>query len=86
VDFILDSLRRNYMSISKIRKRDGRIVRFDRDKIIEAIYKAARAVGGQDRQTAERLADKVIELADYTFMDSYEITRSGRYTGSGSKK
>lgn len=61
------------MSISKIRKRDGRIVRFDRDKIIEAIYKAARAVGGQDRQTAERLADKVIELADYTFMDSYEI-------------
>ena len=61
------------MSISKIKKRDGRIVLFDKDKIVDAIFKAARAVGGNDRKTAEELADKVIELAGYAFMDSYEL-------------
>ena len=29
-----------------IRKRDGRIVEFNPDKITEAIFKAAKAVGG----------------------------------------
>jgi transcriptional regulator NrdR family protein len=30
------------MSITKIMKRDGRIVPFDKEKIVDAIFKAAR--------------------------------------------
>ncbi len=42
-----------------VRKRDGSIVPFDRNKIVEAIFKAVRAVGGSDRKRAEQLADEV---------------------------
>lgn len=34
--------------IKKIKKRDGRIVTFDPDKITAAIFKAAKAVGGEN--------------------------------------
>ena len=34
--------------IQQIVKRDGRVVPFELDKITEAIYKAAQALGGQD--------------------------------------
>ncbi|NLY74559.1 MAG: anaerobic ribonucleoside-triphosphate reductase [Firmicutes bacterium] len=44
-----------------IRKRDGRIVEFDSDKIAAAIFKAAKAVGGEDRQLAEELAEVVVQ-------------------------
>ena len=44
-----------------IRKRDGRIVPFDRERIAGAIFKAARAVGREDARTvAEQLADDVV--------------------------
>jgi anaerobic ribonucleoside-triphosphate reductase len=43
-----------------VRKRNGTIVGFNRDNITEAIFKAAQAVGGTERETAERLADEVI--------------------------
>ncbi len=42
-----------------VRKRDGSIVPFDRNRIATAIFKAARAVGGSDRRRAEELADEV---------------------------
>ena len=42
--------------IEMVRKRDGRLVPFDETKIADAIFKAACAVGGQDRQLAEELA------------------------------
>ncbi len=45
----------------EIRKRDGRVVPFDRQKITEAIFKAAKAVGGEDRNIAEILTGQVIE-------------------------
>ncbi|MCL6613076.1 MAG: anaerobic ribonucleoside-triphosphate reductase [Firmicutes bacterium] len=45
-----------------IRKRDGRIVPFDREKIAAAIFKAARAVGGEDRQLAEELSEAVVKF------------------------
>lgn len=44
-----------------IRKRDGRVVEFDSSKIAAAIFKAAKAVGGEDRQLAEELAEVVIQ-------------------------
>ena len=46
--------------IQQIVKRDGRVVPFELDKITEAIYKAAQALGGQDRSMAEKLAADVV--------------------------
>ena len=50
--------------LKKIVKRDGRQVPFNVDKIADAIYKAARAVGGHDYESALKLADKVCEELD----------------------
>ncbi|MBR1534700.1 MAG: anaerobic ribonucleoside triphosphate reductase, partial [Ruminococcus sp.] len=50
--------------ISKIVKRDGRAVEFDLEKITQAIYKAAHAIGGNDYAAAEQLADKVREYLE----------------------
>jgi anaerobic ribonucleoside-triphosphate reductase len=44
-----------------IRKRDGRIKAFDTGKIAAAIFRAAKAVGGEDRQLAEELAEVVVQ-------------------------
>jgi len=47
--------------ITKIRKRDGREVPFNIEKITNAIYKATRAAGEEDYETAMALAEKVVE-------------------------
>ncbi|MBA2123643.1 anaerobic ribonucleoside-triphosphate reductase [bacterium Unc6] len=44
---------------TQVRKRDGRLVTFDRSKIADAIFKAAKAVGGEDRLMAEEIANAV---------------------------
>ena len=41
-------------------KRNGEIVPFDRTKILNAIYKAAAAIGGHDRPLSEKLAGLVV--------------------------
>ncbi len=46
--------------LSRIRKRDGRVVDFTKEKITSAIFKAARQVGGEDYETAENLTERVI--------------------------
>lgn len=53
----------------EIQKRDGRIVRFNRMKIADAIFKAAIACGGTDRELAENLTDKVVALMESSFAD-----------------
>ncbi|MEW6685066.1 MAG: anaerobic ribonucleoside-triphosphate reductase [Candidatus Edwardsbacteria bacterium] len=45
---------------SLIQKRNGNIVKFEKKKIAEAIFKAAEAVGGTDKEIAERLSDEVV--------------------------
>ena len=47
--------------ITTIKKRDGRQVPFDIEKIAGAIYKAAETVGGKDYGEAMQLADKVCQ-------------------------
>ncbi len=49
------------VTIRKIKKRDGRIVEFDSNKIAEAIWKAAKAVGVKDKRLAESLAEHVVK-------------------------
>lgn len=52
----------------EIRKRDGRVVPFDAEKITEAILKAAKAVGGENRKIAESLTKQVVgELSKMGF-------------------
>ncbi|HCT84328.1 MAG TPA: ribonucleoside triphosphate reductase [Candidatus Margulisbacteria bacterium] len=56
----MESIQINKSKISSIIKRNNEIVPFDPDKIIEAIYNAARAVGGSDYDLARNLCNKVI--------------------------
>jgi len=51
-------------TISKIRKRDGRIVPFNPNNITEAIFSAAQSVGGKDRNKAENLTKQVVKLLE----------------------
>ncbi|MFT3951268.1 MAG: anaerobic ribonucleoside triphosphate reductase [Oscillospiraceae bacterium] len=48
--------------IIKIKKRDGRLVTFNLEKIANAIFKAAQSVGGQDFEEALNLAGKVGDM------------------------
>jgi ribonucleoside-triphosphate reductase len=57
------------MMVSKIRKRDGSVVSFQKDKIIEAIWKAVKAVGGQDKKRVEEITDKVMDLMDEKYKE-----------------
>ncbi|MFA5060991.1 MAG: ribonucleoside triphosphate reductase [Candidatus Pacearchaeota archaeon] len=64
--------------VNKIRKRDGSIVLFQKDKIANAIWKAVRAVGGNDRERAEKVSEIVIEKlerlhGDYGIPDVEEV-------------
>ncbi|MEM2971107.1 MAG: ribonucleoside triphosphate reductase [Candidatus Bathyarchaeia archaeon] len=43
-----------------VRKRDGRLEAFDQERITNAIWKAAKAVGGKDRELAKKLSDQVV--------------------------
>lgn len=45
--------------ITQVRKRDGRVAPFDLRRVADAIYRAARSVGGEDRFLAEELAGVV---------------------------
>ncbi|HOJ11762.1 MAG TPA: anaerobic ribonucleoside triphosphate reductase [Clostridiales bacterium] len=56
--------------ITKIRKRDGREVTFNIDKIANAIFKAAAAAGGKDYDTALKLAEQVAEYLDKNFKNT----------------
>jgi len=51
----------------KIKKRDGRLVKFDADKITNAIKKAGLATGEFDGAVATKLTIKVLNLAEKLF-------------------
>jgi ribonucleoside-diphosphate reductase alpha chain len=50
--------------IKQIRKRDGRIVSFNIDKISNAINRAIVVTGSRDRSLAESLSKRVVEILD----------------------
>ena len=45
----------------QVKKRDGRIVEFEKERITTGIFKAAESVGGRDRKRAEEIADVVVK-------------------------
>jgi len=52
-----------------VRKRDGRLVDFNKEHIVGVIWKAAQAVGGTNRERAETLAALVIDDLTQRFGD-----------------
>ncbi|MEM3579710.1 MAG: vitamin B12-dependent ribonucleotide reductase [Candidatus Bathyarchaeia archaeon] len=57
------------MPITKIRKRDGRIVDFNPERIKNAIHKAFVAVKLEDGEKAERLTRDVVSLLEERFIE-----------------
>ncbi|MBC7234863.1 MAG: ribonucleoside triphosphate reductase [Chloroflexi bacterium] len=52
-----------------VRKRDGRVVPFDQEKITNAIFKAAQSVGGDDRDRAVFISNAVVKMIEERYGD-----------------
>lgn len=55
---------------TQVIKRDGSLQGFDGGKIENAIFKAAKAVGGNDKETAKNLTQKVLALLEERFKNN----------------
>ncbi len=55
------------MEVSQIRKRDGTIVLFNKQKIVDAVWKAMRTVNEGDKDRAEEVAEQVEDLLNHKF-------------------
>jgi uridine kinase len=56
--------------ITLVKKRSGTIVPFNKERIANAIYRAAVAVGGRDKEKAEELSEAVVKLLNEKFNES----------------
>ena len=50
-------------------KRDSKLEPFDQERITTAIWKAAKAVGGKDKEQAKRISDEVVVLLNKQYGD-----------------
>jgi anaerobic ribonucleoside-triphosphate reductase len=58
------------MPLSKIQKRNGAIVDFDLQKISDALFSAAKSVGGHDRKMSQNLSEKVGVVLETKYPDA----------------
>ena len=58
-------------NFTKVIKRSGTIVPFKKNRIMNAIYRAAVSVGGRDKERAEELADQVMSLLEKQYEKDY---------------
>lgn len=58
--------------VEQIKKRDGRLVPFDPNRVFIVISKAAEAIGFEDEKEIQKVADKVIKVLDEKF-DGHSI-------------
>lgn len=61
-------------TIKKVVKRNGAVVDFSPQRISNAIYRSAVAVGGRDKATADALAQQVVTLLEATHPAGYTPT------------
>ena len=54
-------------NIEKVRKRDGRVVDFEQEKIAEAVHKAVAAANQGDGAVSKKVSDKVVSLLNRRF-------------------
>jgi uridine kinase len=59
------------VKIMQVSKRSGAVVPFTPERITNAIYRAAVAVGGRDRETAEKLSDQVVKLLEQNMVPGH---------------
>ena len=52
--------------VGQIRKRDGRIVAFNEDKITQAVFKACQSVGDNDFEKARKISQQVVSILEIT--------------------
>lgn len=55
-------------TVSKVKKRDGRVVDFDKEKVATAIWKAAESVGGTDKTKSDGLTNIVVKKIETEFV------------------
>jgi ribonucleoside-triphosphate reductase len=53
--------------LENVKKRDGSLVPFNRDRIEDAVFAAAKAVGGQDRAMAKEITEKTVHRLKMQF-------------------
>jgi ribonucleoside-diphosphate reductase alpha chain len=58
--------------VEQIKKRDGRLVPFDPNRVFIVVSKAAEAVGFEDTKEIQKIADKVVKVLDEKF-DGHSI-------------
>ena len=60
-------------------KRDSKLEPFDQERITIAIWKAAKAVGGKDKEQAKRISDEVVALLNkHTATTAYPRLRKSK--------
>ncbi|OGJ42494.1 ribonucleoside-diphosphate reductase, adenosylcobalamin-dependent [Candidatus Peregrinibacteria bacterium RIFCSPLOWO2_01_FULL_39_12] len=59
--------------IKKIRKRNGVIAAFDQHKITEAIWNAAKSVGGTNKELADQISNQVTAVLEVFFKDENNV-------------
>ena len=55
--------------MNKIIKRDGRIVKFDKNKIFNALYKAFASLDIENKDLVDNIVDEVISNIDKKYTD-----------------
>jgi anaerobic ribonucleoside-triphosphate reductase len=51
-------------TVNYIRKRDDRVVPFKTEKITDAVFNAAKAVGGSNREVAAKISESVVDILE----------------------
>ena len=57
--------------LTKVKKREGSIVDFDEEKIVGAIFSAAKAVGGKDKTRSIELTKLVVKKLEEKYSDEH---------------
>ncbi len=66
-NFMSEEIKKTENHIEKVRKRDGRVVDFDQEKIAEAVHKAVTATNSGNGPESKRVSDKVVALMNRRF-------------------
>ena len=59
--------------IKKIKKRNGNVADFHQKKITEAIWNAARSVGGTDKELSKQISNQVAAVLEVFYKDEENI-------------
>jgi len=64
---VKSSLKRGAKQFNRVKKRDGRIVDFDQDKITKAVYKALTSSDQGDGKKSKRVSNRVVQILNRRF-------------------